>query len=224
MEVNFLTEKRNPDLFYFRYYANNYRWHQNLNSIYTSKLTSKLFLFNKKLYLENVVFQNRNLIWFYTPDLPLQYENNIFSSRSGIGTNLTYEHIYFHAQFNYQYTTNSEIFAIPEFQIQSQLFYQRQSHNKEMQFQAGFQLNYFSSFQSNAYNPGTNMFYVTGRDKCGNYPFIDFFFNAEIQPVKFFILIDHLNQGFSGSNYFLTPGLPMADRSIKFGFTWLFWD
>jgi hypothetical protein len=224
MEFTLLTEQRNPNLFFYRFYANNFRWNQILNPITTSQIHVNFFLLNKKIIFEHLTRQNRNLIWFYTPDVPLQYNNTVLTSRTGIGTHLAYRNIHFQGKFNYQFTTRPEIISIPDFQFQSQVYYSRQSKTKGMRFQTGFQFTYFSAFESNAYMPGTNMFYASGRKTSGNYPFMDFFFNAEIEPVKFFLLVDHLNQGFSGSNYFLTPGLPMADRSIKFGFTWLFWD
>jgi ABC-type uncharacterized transport system permease subunit len=41
----------------------------------------------------------------------------------------------------------------------------------------------------------------------GGYPFVDFFLNARIKPVRIFIKIDHVTQGFMGNNYSLTPWL-----------------
>jgi putative beta-barrel porin len=62
---------------------------------------------------------------------------------------------------------------------------------------------------------------------CGNYVFVDFFLSAEIYPVRFFIMAQHINQGIMGNwtgNYILTPNYPMPDRSIKFGLTWLLFN
>jgi len=56
----------------------------------------------------------------------------------------------------------------------------------------------------------------------GNYPFIDFFINARIKPVRIFIKIDHITQGYLGNNYTLTPGYLQNDRAFKFGINWLF--
>ena len=72
--------------------------------------------------------------------------------------------------------------------------------------------------------PATNQYYVQTSQKVGNYPFIDFFLNARIKPVRVFVKIDHLTQGFLGSNYSLTPGYLQNDRAFKFGLNWLFFD
>jgi len=58
----------------------------------------------------------------------------------------------------------------------------------------------------------------------GNYVFIDFFISAQIKPVKFFIMAQHLNQGFMGNNYILSPGYPMPDRSFKVGLSWMLFN
>jgi hypothetical protein len=75
-----------------------------------------------------------------------------------------------------------------------------------------------------AYSPALNMYYVQTQKKVGNYPYVDFFINARIKPVQFFIKIDHVTQGFFGSNYSLTPNYIQNDRAFKFGINWLFFD
>ena len=224
LDVNYAQEKRNPDLFHLNYSSNHYRWKNNFEAVNNYQINGKLSISNGLIWIENYSQITENMIWFYTPDQPLQYTNSIFINRVSGGGKVKWKKLHLNASAHYQFTNTSEILSLPQVHLHSQLFFENTSVRKDAKIQIGFQLNYYSSFQSNAYSPGTNMYYVSGREICGNYPFIDFFLNAEIQPVKFFILIDHLNQGLSGSNYFLTPNLPMADRSIKFGFTWLFWD
>ena len=85
-------------------------------------------------------------------------------------------------------------------------------------------MQYYSEFYGNAYNVATNNYVVQTKKVTGNYPFVDFFLNARIRPVRFFIKLDHLNQGLTGNNYQLTPGYYQNDRAFKFGINWLFYD
>ena len=60
--------------------------------------------------------------------------------------------------------------------------------------------------------------------KYGNYPFIDFFINTKIKAVRAFFKIDHLNSGWIGNKYQMTPNYPMNDRAFKLGISWRFYD
>jgi hypothetical protein len=42
----------------------------------------------------------------------------------------------------------------------------------------------------------------------------------KIKIVNAFFKIEHLNSGFSGNNYMLTPHYAMAPRTFKFGVSW----
>ena len=65
---------------------------------------------------------------------------------------------------------------------------------------------------------------ITNEKKYGDYPFIDFFINAQIKTVRVFIKVDHLNSGMMGNYYILTPRYPMNDRALKLGVSWRFFD
>jgi hypothetical protein len=83
---------------------------------------------------------------------------------------------------------------------------------------------YTSAYYANAYMPATGQFYIQTEKKYGDYPFIDFFINAQIKTVRIFIKVDHLNSGLMGNYYMLTPHYPMSDRAFKFGISWRFFD
>ena len=223
-EVRLEHENRNTDWFYNRFKGNHHQWLLNLSKVSTSRGNFMLSLVSGKLFL---LSQNRavnGLIYFNSPDVPLQISNTVFMSANSLGTKLKYRSFRFENRLTIQYTNFSSLISLPPIHLQSLLFYDAVLFSGNLHLQTGIQLNYYSSFQSNAYMPSLNSYYTQGRREVGNYPFVDFFINAEIKPVRFFVLVDHMNQGLSGPNYLLTPNYPMADRSIKFGFTWLFWD
>ena len=126
--------------------------------------------------------------------------------------------------YNYQSTNYQAIVSIPNHVANGALYYQGNLFKKALQLQIGFNAQYFSEFNGLAYMPATNIYYVQTRKMTGDYPFIDFFLNARIKPVRFFIKIDHVTQGFLGNNYYLTPGYLQNDRAFKFGLNWLFFD
>jgi hypothetical protein len=90
--------------------------------------------------------------------------------------------------------------------------------------QVGVSMFYTSAYFANAYMPATAQFYLQDEKKYGNYPFIDFFFNAQVKNVRIFFKVDHLNSGMMGDTYIQTPGNPMNGRAFKIGFSWRFFD
>ena len=91
-------------------------------------------------------------------------------------------------------------------------------------FQIGFDVFYFSSYYANSYVPALTLFKIQDNVKVGDYPFIDLFINLQVKDVSMFFKIDHLNSGFMGNNFYLTPNYPTNTRAFKFGFNWLFND
>ncbi|MFN6037421.1 MAG: putative porin, partial [Bacteroidota bacterium] len=196
----------------------------NLKPVLTTQARFEFSVLSEKLFFNSQVRAINNLIWFSTPEVPLQLPSATLITANTLGSKLKYRSFRFETKLTYQYTNTASVISLPPMHLQSLLFYDAVLFSGNLHLQTGFQLNYYSSFQSNAYMPSLNSYYTQDRREVGNYPFVDFFINAEIKPVRFFVLVDHMNQGLSGPNYLLTPNYPMADRSIKFGFTWLFWD
>ena len=140
------------------------------------------------------------------------------------GKDLKLASIHFNNNINYQTTANTDIIRLPNWVTTHQLYYEGKLFKKNLWLQVGFQARYISSFYANAYMPATNQFYLQNDKKEGNYWFIDFFISAQIKPVKFFLMAQHLNQGFMGNNYILSPGYPMPDRSFKAGLCWMLFN
>ena len=126
--------------------------------------------------------------------------------------------------FTYQSSSYQTIVAVPNNIATGALYFQGNLFKRALQLQIGFSGQYYSEFYGYGYMPATNLYYVQTDKTVGNYPFIDFFLSARIKPVRFFVKIDHVTQGFLGTNYSLTPGYLQNDRAFKFGLNWLFFD
>jgi len=225
VNINASSEKRHPDYMVKSWSSNHYRWGSNFVS--TEKLQSKLSLNSSDNKFEaGVVFQNTNHFIYYNQfSRPEQSPITIQNISAFIYKELLlFKHLGMNGKYNYQSSNYQAVVSIPNHIINGALYYQGNLFKKALQIQIGFNAQYFSEFYGMAYNTALNQYYVQTKNKVGNYPFIDFFLNARIDPVKIFIKIDHINQGFSGTNYSLTPGYLQNDRALKFGLNWLFFD
>jgi len=51
----------------------------------------------------------------------------------------------------------------------------------------------------------------------GNYPFINVYLNCKLSKTRFFLMMSHVNQGLTGTNYFSMTGYPMNPRRFQLG-------
>ncbi|HEX7413665.1 MAG TPA: putative porin, partial [Bacteroidia bacterium] len=217
-------QSRLPDFNLMFYNGNRFFWQNNFSAVQTQNI--KVSITNKKYKFYGGVFSQmqQNQIYCNTISLPQQYYGSTNITSLFAGKDLKLAHIHFNNNISYQITKDTNIIRLPNWVTTHQLYYEGKLFKNNLWMQVGFQARYISSYKANAYMPATNQFYLQNDKSYGDYVFIDFFISAEIYPVRFFILAQHLNQGFMGGNYILTPNYPMPDRSFKVGFTWLLFN
>ncbi|HTA62324.1 MAG TPA: putative porin [Bacteroidia bacterium] len=218
------SQSRLPDFNLLMYNGNRFLWANNYKAVQTQNATLSITNKKYKFYAGVFVQQQQNQIYFNTEALPAQYNGSTMITRFFAGKDLKLACIHLNNNINYQTTANTNIIRLPSWYTTHQLYCEGKFFQKNLWLQVGFQARYISSFYANAYMPATNQFYLQNDKKYGDYVFIDFFISAQIKPVKFFIMAQHINQGFMGNNYILTPGYPMPDRSYKVGFSWMLFN
>jgi hypothetical protein len=223
--INFSREQRHPDYIYNRWISNHYQWKNNFVPIEKIQSTIGVSSLDNRFGF-GVISQNiKNQIYLNELVSPEQTSAKIQNMTAFIYKDfLIAKHLGINVKYNYQSSSYQAITSLPTHIFNSALFYQGALFKNALQLQVGFNATYFSEFNGMAYSPALNMYYVQTQKTVGNYPYVDFFINARIKPVRFFIKIDHVNQGFFGSNYSLTPNYIQNDRAFKFGLNWLFFD
>lgn len=225
LNLNVNAEKRHPDFIFNTWLTNHYAWNNNFSPTDKFQSTFSIATTNNRFDI-GVVYQTvKNLIYFNELAVPEQTPIGIQNISAFIHKDiLLFKHLGINAKYNYQSSSYQAIVSVPNHIINGALYYQGNLFKNALQLQIGFNAQYFSEFYGYAYMPMTNQYYVQTSKVVGNYPFVDFFLNARIKPVKIFIKIDHVTQGFMGNNYSLTPGYLQNDRAFKFGINWLFFD
>ncbi len=225
LNFNVNIEKRHPDFIFNSWTSNHYIWKNNFSPTDKTQAILSISTIDNRFDM-GVVFQNvKNLIYFNELAVPEQTPITIQNISAFIHKDvLLFKHLGIGAKYNYQSSSYQSIISVPNHVINCALYYQGNLFKKALQIQIGFNAQYFSSFYGYAYMPATNQYYVQTKTTVGDYPYVDFFLNARIKPVRFFIKIDHVTQGMMGTNYSLTPGYLQNDRAFKFGLNWLFFD
>jgi hypothetical protein len=119
---------------------------------------------------------------------------------------------------------SNSILNVPEFVTRNTLYVSDYFFKKKLYLQTGIELNYFTSYYSDSYNPLVGEFFVQDKVKIGNYPNLDFFVNTRIQRTRIYLKAEHFNSLFSKNNYFSAPDYPYRDFLIRFGLVWNFFN
>ena len=119
--------------------------------------------------------------------------------------------------------SGGSVFNVPEFITRQSLYYQDHIFKNALFFQSGVNLKYFTTYNSNGYDPVLAEFYVQNEQEIGNFPMVDLFFNAKIRQTRIFVTWEHFNALFANTKqYFSAPGYPYRDSLIRFGLVWDF--
>jgi len=120
---------------------------------------------------------------------------------------------------------------VPEWLIRSTLMMTSSIFNKALSFQSGATFVFFTDYYADQYNPLLSEFVTQNNTKIGEYPRVDFFFNAKIKSSRIFIKlenvsapIEHLIKVDTPYDYYAAPFKPYRDFSIRFGLIWNFFQ
>ncbi|HRG52114.1 MAG TPA: hypothetical protein PLL00_04710 [Bacteroidia bacterium] len=209
-----------PDFMFNQYSSNHFKWENNFDKVSEQSITAGISIPKYDLFLSADYTSYKNLLFFDLQSLARQYDTtfNMFSVQ--LKKNISFFNWHLNNTVIYQNVPNYSVIPAPEWILQHSLFYENDLFKKALRMQIGFELFYNSAFYSNAYMPVLGEFYIQSQRMYGGYPMVDFFLNMKIKIVNAFFKIEHLNSGFSGNNYMLTPHYAMAPRTFKFGVSW----
>lgn len=126
----------------------------------------------------------------------------------------------------YQAVTQDEnVLNLPKFTTRNTLYYSDYWFDKALFLQTGFTFQYFTEYYADGYLPVIGDFYTQTHSKIGNYPVLDFFFNAKIRTARVFLKVENFNQKLMKKNkHYAAPGYPYRDMTIRIGIIWDFFS
>lgn len=219
------TNSQSPDFIYNHYSSNHFKWNNNFQQSQTSCLGIHFSALKYRFALGANVTSYTNLLFYDSEARATQYKVPVTVMSAFVKKDITLHNWHLNNKVIYQYIPEGiTAIRLPEYVLEHSLYYATGMFKDVMNIQIGASLFYTAAYYANGYMPATAQFYLQNEKKQGNYPFVDFFLNAQIKSVRLFFKIDHLNSGMAGSNYSLTPNYPMNTRAFKLGISWRFYD
>jgi hypothetical protein len=163
-----------------------------------------------------------NYTYFDTISLPKQATESLNYIRVKINKDISWRNFTLDNTVLYQKVSKGEdFFRVPELLARSTLYYANHLFKKKpLYLQTGITAKYFTSFKIGAFNPLLNEFYLQEDHEIGNFPMVDFFFNAQIRRTRLYLKIENITSKYTGRTYYAAPDYPYRDFTVRFGIVW----
>ena len=148
----------------------------------------------------------------------------VFSAR--LNQNFKFGILHWDNEVAYQKTSNQDILPLPDLSAYSNLYIVFRIA-KVLRVQLGGDVRYFTEYYAPDYAPIIQQFTVQSpetRIKLGNYPICNAYVNLFLKHCRFYVNVNHVNNGTGNKNAFLVPHYPINPMNIHFGLSWNFFN
>lgn len=236
-KVSFNYKVQPLNYIYQRFYSNHFRWNANVGNTYNG-ISTAMFNSNKYFFQTGIEYYQFYKIAFFDSTGNAKYDDGRKINIMSLYVKKRFNLWKFHNENNirYQRVDNIDlnnnflgvppqsIYNVPSLILSHSLYFEDKIFKKSMHFQLGVDFFYNTAYYADAYMPATGQFIVQNNRKIGGYPYFDVFLNFRVKTVRCFVKYEHLNSGMNGYSYYFAPQYPYADRAIKIGLTWVFFD
>ena len=225
-----------PTIMQQEYVSNTFNWKNNFKNTQINELSGYISYKNKKQTIHIQPFGKyqliNNYIYFERGSRavvsPTQTAGDIQVAQ--IGLFAQYKHKKFVFEQTAYYTRNlgaSNVLRQPEFMLNASAFLEGNLYKKILFCRIGLDFHYQWEYLADGYMPALKTFYIQNDVVVRPYPLVDFFASTRLQRVRVFFRLNNLLQGVLPApinGYNTTPYYAGFQRTLSFGFTWLFFD
>jgi hypothetical protein len=216
--------RKTPEFFTQQYISNNFIWYNNFEQTTSGELN--LGLKWKRGHLNWTQRTTNNLVFFNESVLPEQVANVVRLSKIEVRQDFEFwKFVHLDNRVVLQEVTEgADFMPLPQWVTRNAIYFDFDLFDRALRCIVGAELNYFSAFSSPSYSAGTGRFYLANEKIIGDYPYLDLFAQFKIKSATIFLKYQHLNQGLNGYRYYAAPRYPMADRFLRVGISWRFFN
>ncbi len=217
-----------PSIWYDRWGSNNYEWSNNFGKIFRIDAGTG-FSFparNADLRFNYAIIDNYTD--FNTEALPSQHSGGLSVVSLYMKKDLRAWKFHLTTDLRVQKSSNNEILDLPLITVKSAGYFEHlfnfKKSNGQLNTQIGLDVTYHTRYNAYSYMPSTGRFYRQDEIETGNYPFVNVFLNIKLRRTRIFVMLDHLNSGLMGYEYYMIPHYPQNVRMFRYGLAWTFYD
>ena len=217
-----------PAFWYEQWGGNHFEWKNNLNKEFRIDLGTQFSFPARNINLKFNYAIIDNYTDFNTSAVPYQHTGGLSVVALMMNKGMRAWKFHLDVDILLQKSSNSDILDLPLATARAagyfdHLFIFRKTNGK-LNVQTGFDIKIHTPYFPYSYMPATGRFYRQNAEQTGNYPFIDVFLNLKLKRTRIFLMLDHINSGLTGYDYYLIPGYPLNIRMFRYGIAWTFYD
>ncbi len=197
------------------FYSNHFIWENNFSKTRQFRVGGDISIPISMTTLSAGVENLQNYIFFNQQACPEQYSGNLQVFSATLRQKLKFKALHWDNVITYQTSSNDNIIPLPRLAINSNLYLLFRIATLYCQF--GVSCDYFTKYKAVNFQPATMAFYNDLNTMIGNYPFMNAYLNCKLKKVRFYVMMSHVNQGLTGTNYFSMPHYPMNPRRFQLG-------
>lgn len=227
-DINGKITNTQPSIWYERWGSNHFEWKNNFGKIFRVDVGTG-FSYpgrNAELKLNYAIIDNYTD--FDVKALPSQHSGGLSVASLYLRKELRAWKFHLAGEALLQKSSNKEILDLPLVTTKSagyfEHLFQFRKTNGQLNTQIGVDVIYHTTYHPYAYMPATGRFYRQEEVETGNYPFINVFLNIKLKRTRIFVMVDHVNSGLMGYDYYMVPAYPQNVRMFRYGLAWTFYD
>ena len=230
LDLTYTKALYRPTLHQELYRGNHYEWtNPNLSNVGVDQIKGEIKADFAKFSLRPSLTINRvnNYVFYNQEMVPQQIEAEAFMLMPGFRGNFAIGKLFMQNEIIYTAITGgaADSFRIPEWFVNSRIFYDSPLFNENLFIQIGIEGRYRSDYLADAYMPATQQFHLQDRFLVQGYPVLDAFLNFRINRTRLLIRYNHLNQNMLDQpGYFVTPDYTGLRGMLDIGINWSFFD
>jgi hypothetical protein len=195
--------------------SNHFMWNNSFGKTRSLRLGGEIAIPWTRTKLNVAVENLQNQLYFDANALAAQYDGNIQVFSATLTQNFKFRALHWDNMVTYQTTTRQDITPMPQLALNSNLYLLFKIATLHVQL--GLDCDYFTKYKGVSYQPATMSFYNQRSIDVGNYPFMNAYINCKLAKTSFYVMVSHVNQGLTGTNYFSMPHYPMNPRKFQMG-------
>ncbi len=227
-KVNGAIANRQPSFWYEQWGGNHFEWTKSMDKEFRIDVGTSFSYPARKMELKFNYAIIDNYTGFDTLAMPAQHGGGLSVASVYASKDLKAWKFHLTTDLLLQQSSNPDVLDLPLATARATGFFEHlfnfRKTDGQLDMQVGAEVFYHTMYNAYAYMPATGRFYNQDRIETGNYPFVNVFMNLKIRRTRIFLMLDHVNAGLTGYDYFMIPSYPMNVRMFRYGLAWTFYD
>lgn len=211
-----LLKNQEPSPLMEQYRSNHFIWNNTFSNTQSFRFGG-ILSFPKSGTSINVGTETvTNYVYFDRNALPAQNSGGVQVFWAALNQKIALGPFHWDNTVTYQATSNEDVIPLPVLSIYSNLYFVFRIA-KVLGVQMGVDCDYYTRYRAPGYRPSIMAFYNQHEMLIGNYPLMNVYINMRLSKVRFYVMMSHVNQGLTGTNYFSMPHYPLNPRRFQLG-------